>query len=324
MAIRTPLYLDSGNLREMTAAQINSVVDRVVWNWSQAPSVTLSVLSTDTGNLDEMIDTRFQAGAATSRADRFATEAETGDISIISTSHQKLNQSIVSPASYPPDTGRTFPVYLTASDNIQAMTQIDFVDTFIKPAITKIMTPSVNAIVDNGGTYFISTDLILSAVAGYSRVSDTPVFVDTIANASAFTSGGIPEARDQPDAEEQTNYYLYKLDGAATAPTYTSPLFVRTAANNNDLEEYTDAALDPILRTAIQYAAASEVGQRIRYNIDGIGAVRGTGMVNTALSGTSAEGYTQRFVDANDYRTQEFPNGIAGTVQTYYLKIRQI
>ena len=322
MATRYPLYLDSGNLKEMTAAQVDAIIDRAVYNYSLNPSVTLAVLSTDIGNLDEMVDTRYQAGVATSRIDRFATEAETTDISLITTTFKKINQSIVSPTGYPPDTARTFPVYKTSTDNIQAMTQADFNDTFIHPAIDKLVNASSNPRKDNGGTYFISTDLTLSAVPGYSRISDTPVFIDTIADAEAYTAAGIPEARDQPNASEEVSYYLYKYDGSSD--TIEQPLFIRPASNNNDLKEYTLAEFDALLSTAIRYSAASDIGNSIRYSINGGGLNRGTGMVNTALSGTSAEGYNQRFVDINDYRTQEFPNGIPGTIQTYYLKIEKV
>ena len=42
-------------------------------------------------------------------------------------------------------------------------------------------------------------------------------------------------------------------------------------------------------------------------------------MVDTRLDG--AGNYQTRFVDANDYRTQEFPNGTAQTISTYFLRI---
>jgi len=44
-------------------------------------------------------------------------------------------------------------------------------------------------------------------------------------------------------------------------------------------------------------------------------------MVDTRLNGSG--NYQQRFVNANDYRAQEFPNGTAQTINTYFLKIRR-
>jgi hypothetical protein len=53
--------------------------------------------------------------------------------------------------------------------------------------------------------------------------------------------------------------------------------------------------------------------------MNGAGNARGSGMTNTILNGTG--NYQTRFVNANDYRAQEFPNGTAVTVATHYLRI---
>ena len=42
-------------------------------------------------------------------------------------------------------------------------------------------------------------------------------------------------------------------------------------------------------------------------------------MVDTKLNGGG--NYQQRFVNANDYRAQEFPNGTAISISTDFLKI---
>ena len=44
MATRNPLIYNSGDLVEMTSAQIDAVVDNIVYQYSQSPSVTLSVV----------------------------------------------------------------------------------------------------------------------------------------------------------------------------------------------------------------------------------------------------------------------------------------
>ena len=44
-------------------------------------------------------------------------------------------------------------------------------------------------------------------------------------------------------------------------------------------------------------------------------------MVDTRMNGSN---YQTRFVNANDYRAQEFPGGSATTVATYNLRIRRI
>jgi hypothetical protein len=44
-------------------------------------------------------------------------------------------------------------------------------------------------------------------------------------------------------------------------------------------------------------------------------------MADTKLDGSG--NYQTRFVGADDYRAQEFPNGTAQTINTYYLKINK-
>ena len=63
MAVRTPLYNDSGNIKQMTTAMVNEIVDQVVYQYSLNPGVSLSVVSSG-GSLGTISDTRLQAGAA--------------------------------------------------------------------------------------------------------------------------------------------------------------------------------------------------------------------------------------------------------------------
>ena len=74
-----------------------------------------------------------------------------------------------------------------------------------------------------------------------------------------------------------------------------------------------------MLLAEIRHHAVNTSGSTITYNINGSGNNRGSAMVNTILNGGG--NYQQRFVNANDYRAQEFPNGTAVTANTYNLKI---
>ena len=67
---------------------------------------------------------------------------------------------------------------------------------------------------------------------------------------------------------------------------------------------------------------ASTGGYKIRYNINGSGTNRGSGMADTRLTGGTGN-YQTRFVNTNDYRAQEFPDGTPTTINTYYLKIQK-
>ena len=61
---------------------------------------------------------------------------------------------------------------------------------------------------------------------------------------------------------------------------------------------------------------------KLRYFIDGAGTTLGTGMANTKLNGSG--NYQTRYVNTDDYRAQEFPNGSVVTEATYYLKARRV
>ena len=62
----------------------------------------------------------------------------------------------------------------------------------------------------------------------------------------------------------------------------------------------------------------SSDGYKITYSYSS-GTNRGTGMANTKLSGSGNR--QTRFVNTNDYRAQEFPDGTPTTINTYYLRV---
>ena len=310
MAVRTPLKNDSGNLKQMTSAEVNQIVDQIVYQYSLNPSVALSVVSSG-GNLGTITDTRLQAGAASTSTTAFPSEATTAEPSVVTVSYSKINSTTatISPTS---DTGKIWPVYYNASGNIQAMSLQDVKDTFLHPAIDLLTAATTTT--QQAGTYFISS---ATSVSGSTRVSATPVFSDTRANTSLYTDSGIPETLDQPTTI--TNYYLYSVNGSDTA--YTIPFFINAS---NNLQEYTAATFESLVQGWIRYTAASSTdGYKITYNLgtSGSGNVRGSGMANTILNGSG--NYQTLFVNTDDYRAQEFPNGTAVTSSTYYLRINK-
>ena len=76
MAVRTPLYNNSGNLQEMTSGMIDELVDQVVYQYSTNPSVALEVVGSS-GSLGTISDTRLQAGTVSSSSSAFPNEATT-------------------------------------------------------------------------------------------------------------------------------------------------------------------------------------------------------------------------------------------------------
>ena len=68
-------------------------------------------------------------------------------------------------------------------------------------------------------------------------------------------------------------------------------------------------------------ALASTDGYTLRYSLGTSTAdyTKGSGIADTRLNGSG--NYQTRFVNTNDYRAQEFPNGTPTTVATYYLRL---
>ena len=308
MAVRTPLINDSGNIKEMTSTQVDEIVDQVVYQYSLNPGVTLSVVGSG-GNLSAISDTRLQAGAASTSASSFPSEATTAEPSTVTVNYQRLNSAN---ASLTPtaDTGKTWPAYYNSSGAIQAMSLTDVKDTFLHPAIDLLTAGSTTT--QQAGTYTIATSTTLS---GATNVSTTPIFSDTRADTTLYTAGGIGETLDQPTTI--TNYYLHRIDGSNTS--YTAPFFINAS---NHLQEFDTTTFNSLLQEWIRYTAASSTdGYAISYSLgtSGSGNTRGSGIVDTKLNGSG--NYQQRFVNADDYRAQEFPNGTPTTINTYNLRI---
>jgi hypothetical protein len=307
MAVRTPLKLDgSNNLIEMSTTDINNIKNQVRYLYGTDPSVDLSYVSSG-GNLGTITDTRLQAGASTTDVTNFDTAAETPNVSTVTVNIARISSAQENTSETADTNSVAFPVF-NNSGNVQSMTLTDMYDTFIYPAIDTLADGS-----DQPGTYRIHTATSLS---NHTLISSSPVYSDTRANTGAYTSGSIPETQDQPTTI--TNYYLFRTN-SGSAVSYTVPVFVRNADKN--LQQYSTAGFDAILKNCVRHVASEVSGSRIRYRLNGAGNVRGSGMTNTILNSSS---YNTRLVSADDYRTQEFPAGSAITVATHYLRIYQV
>ena len=297
------------------------VLQRIAYLYSLNTTVNINVVSTG-GNLASITDNRMIAGAMETRtaADGgFASSANTPNISsILGGTYDRINTTeSASPPALPTDTNlHRFQILMTpTAGDLQSMDLADCVEYFIQPAIALITSGTVSAAA--GGAYHISTS---NSVSGSTLVSSTPVFVDTRANASLYTSGGIGETLDQPTTVN--NYYVHKITPAANTPSFMPVYWDYT---NGDIREMPLSMFDDIFGPMIQNMAVNGSGiagfnTKITYNVNGSGNTMGTVMADTRLSGSSASGYTQRFVSSSDYRTQEFPNGTPTTNQSHTLR----
>ena len=303
MAFRRPLYYDGSDLREMTDTHIGQIRSRCVNLYGADPSVDITVPSSG-GDLGTINDTRKTAGASITRADRFATEGETAEPGTVTVGYSRLNQNVEN-LTEAADTNNRKNFLYQSGGNIYAMTNTDMYDTFYDSAINTLVDGA-----DRDGTYRIHTGTSLS---GHTLISNTAVFSDTRANTGAYTAGGIGETLDQPFTV--TNYYLFRTNqGTLTAQSQLAMIL----RSDDDIQTLSQASSDALLAADMRYWGT----QKIRYNVNGTGNNRGSGMANTILNGSG--NYQTRYVNTNDYRAQEFPNGTAVTANTYFLRIQKI
>ena len=152
MTARTPLYYDGTDLVEMSASEIVEYQRQAIFQYASNPSVTLTVVSSSGAGFDAIDDTRFKSSAAAQQA---SSHPGSGSLQTTTTSFDKLNQAKAS-VSVTGDTNNIhFPVYYDGSGSIQSMTEADFVDTFIKPAIDLMVASSEAVAGDYGGTFTI-------------------------------------------------------------------------------------------------------------------------------------------------------------------------
>jgi len=93
---------------------------------------------------------------------------------------------------------------------------------------------------------------------------------------------------------------------------------------DNNLKRTNDSDFSQTLKSLMKHYTSSVSGSTIRYQVDSSGTsgtTKGSLMTDTRLDGDG--NYQQRFVNENDYRSQEFPMGNPQTINSYALKIRR-
>ena len=130
MAARTPVKIDSNNLKEMSADDKTAIINRAKWLYLADQSVLVTQVGSS-GTLDAINDTRLQAGAATTHASSFRSAGDTPDVSTVTVSYDKLSSATTGSLTFN-DNGSTtrMPVYVNSSNNLQAMTPQEMFDTY--------------------------------------------------------------------------------------------------------------------------------------------------------------------------------------------------
>jgi len=295
MTLRAPVKIDStSGLIEMSSTDITNIIKESTYQYALNPSVVLAVVGSG-GNLGTISDTRKQAGAGSSRVDRFPTEGETAEPSTVTVNYSKIQMGVQSISV--PSTPQGLPLYRDGTSGLKEMTTQDFFDTFIYPAIQAMIANTYAQ-----GTYYI--------VQGNTGLGI--VFTDTRANVGAYTAGGIYEALDQPTTT--SNYSLVYRSATIDGGSFNLPLYID---GTSGVREYSYSQFETLLQNFMRYYATIS-GSQVSYNINGAGSNQGTGMINTILNGGG--NYQTRYVNTDDYRAQEFPDGTAITANTYFLR----
>ena len=318
MTVRIPVKYDGTNIVEMTTGERTEWYEYIAYLYAQAPTVTCTVVS-GSGTLTPsgMTDTRMKAGARSTNASAFVAEGTTAEPAVVTgTTYDKITgPTYNTDGSANADLGAVgYPLFIN-SNELQVMSQADFVDTFIYATLDAMIAASETAATN--GTYTIAT---AASVTNYTEVSGagTAVFIDTRADTSAYSAAGIPETLDQPTTV--TTYYLQRRNEARSFPS-AALLF---AESDGHIIQGPLAADDSTFHAALDndikfYAAEDTGGHKLSYNINGSGNTRGTAIVDTRLDGDG--NYQTLLVNADDYSSQEFPDGSAATISTFTFKI---
>ena len=334
MAVRTPVFFNGADIQQMSDAQIAEVQRQARFVYSLDPSVKLTYVSSG-GNLNAITDTRLKSGASIARVDTFVGEANTGEPVPVLTHQQHVNQNVYAGDSATvfnniqttaDSNNRKFPCYLDGSNNVVAMGESDFIDTFIKPAIAAYDTlDTTNDSVP--GIYHVQSG---TSFSGSTLASATPIFVDTRADADSAggffgsaSSYATSVAAIGTDGTFQdvnrviSSHNLFLKNGAAA--DYTIPLHVLDG--NGDIFTPDSATFNAVLQNMMRYSALHITGAKINYQLvadsDTSTTFRGSGITNTIMNGSGQ--LITRQVNSNDYRSQEIPDGSA--VTAYFLGI---
>ena len=287
MAVRRPLiYNANDGMIEMTGSQLSTVALRVLDLYVANNPVVLTAVGGG-GNLGTINDTRKTASAMVTNISSFQNPAALGTNTI---GFSKIQQTVATVSAPSGDK----PVYWNDTTGITEMTNADFADTFLAYPFGLLTSGTVGN--NSAGTYFIST---ANSVSGATKIGD--VFIDTRANAGAYTSAGITETQDQPTTI--TTYRLHRRDTFGTVSAYVTPFKIHGT----------------ILIEQMRFHATNTPGFRITYNIDGTGTASGSAILNTTKNSNSIG---QLQVNADDYRAQRFPSGGNTTANSYQFKIR--
>jgi len=304
MAVRTPVYWDAtlnsneGGLRQMTAGQITEIVNQAAYQFSLNPSVTLN-MSSGTA-IGTQTDNFRVAGDDATNVSAFPSAPATGSFATNYTMYQTVaSLSDITLGSM------EAPLYWTGTQ-LQEFSAQDFRDTFADPAIDVLVAA-------NGpGTYFLSS----------SASSGTIAFSDSRYNSSATVAAHVTDDtfKNSSGSHIVTNNTYRLLQYTGSSASFTVP--AGWNSSSNQIQPLTDGNFQTLLQNAIRYQATLSSGG-LRY--DWHTSVPSGATVNSRGSSVDQQLNTSTqfnlFVNANDYRSRNFPSGSNAVQSTFTLYV---
>lgn len=183
MALRRPLTIRNGKAAEATDAETAFAAAAAVREYALNPSVLVNQNATGT-SIGTLTDTRRLAGSPSTDNTAFIDSgqlAQTSVDTVTLTRHQQktnpaLNITVANPLYWD-----------AATSKVREMTDLDFYDTYIAPALAYLTTDSTNQLFV-GGTYFISTSSV--SLSNSTIISATPFYSDSRADFSYYSTTG--------------------------------------------------------------------------------------------------------------------------------------
>ena len=292
MTLRRPLYYtDSGNIKEMSDIELADVHAEAKRFYLNNPPVQLTVVNSG-GNLGGINQRQVIAGAATNNSTQFSSNSP-GNISVQTMKYSRIHETKATPpfgangnfdlTTLKGNLGTNWPVYYNDSGNFEPFTDSDFIDTFANPVIQELGAANTDPL------YVIGESS--GVVSGrYTKVSNTPVYTDLIANIAAYTSGSLPETVTQSITVQ--NWYLWKLKSNRTGQVFIDVAYRDSAYNR------------PVLGTGFEVDLEKRPGSTYIHSIRsrGSGYVISDNFIVTGnkLGGKSPENDWHYYVDAID------------------------
>lgn len=336
MAVRTPLYMAPPvgiepykQLNPFTTTMVNQLHEMAGHAFALSPNPRIEINGTNGSAVSgqPFTDTWWSSGSYTTRVDRYSTAAETPNVFKVTDNYSRIRVVYDSVSLPTGDTNNTqYPLYLWDSVgndidediHFRAMSVADFVDTFVLPVLDQFGGGGQS--LAKSGTYYLTTS---ATPANATLASGTPAAVNNEANVSGYAASSIPTVNNIT-----TNYYVAKVDYSPTTNNlyddgiYDMPLYFDAGTESIRHHSPTTWAnlLNPFLRF---YLGGGSSAHTISYNVDGSdGTTNGSVYTDTGIV-TAGSDYNTRFVNANDYRTQEFPTGTAVVISQKRFKIHQ-